>query len=271
METLTAIAGIYEWLMWIRDGLADFADWQIIVDSLPKLFRGLVRTFQLVGISLGLGFLLAVPLALLRVSRNPFAWMPVYAYVYVMRGTPLLVQLYLIYYGSGQIPGIQESILWPLLRESWYCAVLAFTLNTAAYQAEIFRGAILAVPHGEVEAAKAVGMSRILLYRRIILPRAFRYALPAFANEVILTLQASAIASIVTIQELTGTAEAIISDTFAFYELYITIALMYLAVTYSLVWTFRKMEHRLSGHLRDRPTTRAVARPGPEPAQAGLR
>ncbi|HXV24009.1 MAG TPA: ABC transporter permease [Alphaproteobacteria bacterium] len=271
METLTAIAGLSEFLMWARDGLAGFADWQIIVDSLPKLFRGLVRTFQLVAISLALGFVVAVPLALLRVSRNPIAWMPVYAYVYVMRGTPLLVQLYLIYYGSGQIPGIQESVFWPFLREPWYCAVLTFTLNTAAYQTEIFRGAILAVPHGEVEAAKSVGMSRSLLLRRIVLPRAFRYALPAFANEVILTLQASAIASIVTIQELTGTAEAIISNTFAFYELYITIALMYLTVTYSLVWMFRRMEHRLSGHLRDRPTIGPLARSPAQPAEAGLR
>ena len=249
----------------------ELADWQIIVESIPTLLRGLVRTFQLVAISLALGFVLAVPLALLRVSRHPVAWMPVYAYVYVMRGTPLLVQLYLIYYGSGQIPGIQETFLWPFLRESWYCAILAFTLNTAAYQTEIFRGAILAVPHGEVEAARSVGMSPALLYRRIVLPRAFRYALPAFGNEVILTLQASAIASIVTIEELTGSAERIISDTFAFYELYITIAVMYLAITYTLVWLFRRLEYRLNAHLRDRPTARVVARPLPEVLGTGLR
>lgn len=249
------------------DGLSQVMDWQIVVESVPRLLRGLVRTFQLVAISLALGVVLAVPLALLRVSRNPIAWMPVYAYIYVMRGTPLLVQLYLIYYGSGQIPGIQDTIVWEFLREPWYCAVLAFTLNTAAYQAEIFRGAILAVPHGEVEAARSVGMSRSLLLRRIVLPRAFRFALPAFANEVILTLQASSIASIVTIQELTGTAEAIISASFAFYELYITIALMYLAVTYTLVWGFRRLEHRLSAHLRDRPASRALAEdPAPVPA-----
>ena len=114
-------------------------------------------------------------------------------------------------------------------------------------------------------------MSPALLYRRIVLPRAFRYALPAFGNEVILTLQASAIASIVTIEELTGSAERIISDTFAFYELYITIALMYLAVTYTLIWLFRKLEYRLSGHLRDRPTARVVARPLPEVVGTGLR
>ncbi|MCI0430795.1 MAG: ABC transporter permease [Rhodospirillales bacterium] len=271
MDSAIAIAGVSEFLDGMGNGLAVIADWQVIADSLPKLLMGLVRTFELVAISLALGFVLAVPLALLRVSRNPVAWMPVYAYIYVMRGTPLLVQLYLIYYGSAQLPGVQESFLWPFLKEAWYCAIFSFTLNTAAYQAEIFRGAILAVPHGEVEAAKAVGMSGGLLYRRIVLPRAFRYALPAFANEVILMLQASAIASIVTIQDLTGTAEAIISDTFAFYELYITIALMYLAVTYTMVWSFRRLEHRLSGHLRDRPTARIVARAGPEPAQAGLR
>ena len=255
----------------LLERLTQFMDWEVVVESIPALLMGLVRTFELVGICLVLGFVLAVPLALLRTSRNPLAWMPVYAYIYVMRGTPLLVQLYLIYYGSGQIPGIQESFVWPFLREAWYCAILAFTLNTAAYQAEIFRGAILAVPHGEIEAAKSVGMSRGLLYRRIILPRAFRFALPAFANEVILTLQASAIASIVTIQDLTGTAEAIINSTFAFYELYITIALMYLIVTYSLVWLFRKIEHRLSAHLRDRPTARVVARPLPEVLGTGLR
>jgi arginine/ornithine transport system permease protein len=255
------MAAIQEWPGAVGEFIAGIWDWQAIFDSFPTLLDGLVRTFQLVGISLVLGFALAVPLAI--------AWIPVYAYIYVMRGTPLLVQLYLIYYGSGQIPGIQDTIFWPFLRESWYCAILAFTLNTAAYQAEIFRGAILAVPHGEIEAARSMGMSAALLYRRIVLPRAFRYGLPAFGNEVILTLQASAIASIVTIEELTGSAERIISDTFAFYELYITIALIYLAITYLLVWLFRSLERRLNAHLRDRPTTRVVARPAPELARAG--
>jgi len=271
MDWNTIITALQDAFVTVRDGVLGIWDWQTIIESIPALLRGLVRTFELVGISLVIGFLLAVPLALLRVSPNPIAWMPVYAYIYVMRGTPLLVQLYLIYYGSGQIPGIQESFVWPFLRESWYCAILAFSLNTAAYQTEIFRGAILAVPHGEVEAARSVGMSHGLVYRRIVLPRAFRFALPAFANEVILTLQASAIASIVTIEELTGSAERIISASFAFYELYITIALMYLAVTYTLVFLFRKLEHRLSGHLRDRPTVRVVAGPLPEAVQTGLR
>jgi His/Glu/Gln/Arg/opine family amino acid ABC transporter permease subunit len=271
MDCALAVSSLTEFAQWLLDHLSAVMDWQTIVESLPALLMGLVRTFELVAISIAIGFTLAIPLALLRVSRNPFAWMPVYAYIYVMRGTPLLVQLYLIYYGSGQIPGVQDSFLWPFLKEAWYCAIFSFSLNTAAYQAEIFRGAIMGVPHGEVEAARAVGMSRALLYRRIILPRAFRYALPAFANEVILTLQASAIASIVTIQELTGTAQAIIHDTFAFYELYLTIAAIYLAITYALVWGFRKLEYRLSGHLRDRPTARGVAA-APEPVQAaGLR
>jgi His/Glu/Gln/Arg/opine family amino acid ABC transporter permease subunit len=246
-------------------------DWELILDSIPTLLKGLLVTFEIVLLSLFLGGILAVPLALLRISRHAIAWMPVYAYIYVMRGTPLLVQLYLIYYGSAQIPGMQDSVLWPFFKQAWYCAILAFTLNTAAYQAEIFRGAILAVPHGEVEAARAVGMSPWLLYRRIILPRAFRIGLPAYTNEVILMLQASALASLVTIRDLMGTADAIVNRTYNPWDIYIPTALIYLIVTYALVWLFRKLEYRLSGHLRERPTARILASHGPEPAGAGLR
>ena len=119
---------------------------QTIVEPAAALFMGLIRTFELVAISVAIGFALAIPLALLRVSRKPYAWMPVYGYIYVMRGTPLLVQPYLIYYGSGQIPGVQDSFLWPFLKEAWYCAIFSFSLNTAAYQAEIFRARSWAYP-----------------------------------------------------------------------------------------------------------------------------
>lgn len=233
-------------------------DWQLAYESLPALFEGLLITFILVVLSLAIGGVLAVPLALMRVSRNPFLWMPVYGYVYLMRGTPLLVQLYLIYYGVSEIPGIQQSFLWPFFREAWYCVILSFSLNTAAYQAEIFRGAIQAVPHGEIEAARAVGMSRALQYRRIILPRAFRIALPAYTNEVILMLQASALASLVTIRDLMGSAGAIVSLTYDPWSIYIPTAIIYICVTYVLVWGFRRLEFILSGHLRDRPSFRAV-------------
>lgn len=241
-------------------------DYMLIFNSLPELLRGLLMTVQLVVISLGIGLVLTVPLALLRVSKNPWAWMPVYGYTYLFRGTPLLIQLFLIYYGLGQFDWIKETILWSFFREAYWCCLTAFTLNTAAYSTEILRGAIQNVPDGEIEAAKACGMSRLLLYRRIILPRAFRIMLPAYSNEVVSMLQASAIASVVTLMDLTGVARVIIARTFAPYEIFITIAVIYLALTYLIDFGFRGVEHRLSGHLRDRPS--ATAKPAIAP---GLR
>ena len=235
-------------------------DWQIIIDAVPKFAHGLLVTVELVALSLAVGLCLAVPLALLRTSRNPLLWMPVYAYIYFMRGTPLLVQIFLIYYGTGQFAAIRESFLWVVLREPYWCAIIAFALNTAGYTAEIFRGAIQAVPHGEIEAAKSLVMSRTLMYRRIILPMAFRLALPAYGNEVILMLQASALASVITIFDITGVAGAIANRTFAFYEMYLMAAALYLALTYLIALGFRKVEFRLSGHLRERPGAAPAAR-----------
>ena len=180
--------------------------------------------------------------------------MPVYGYTYLFRGTPLLIQLFLIYYGLGQFDWIKETFLWTYFREAYWCCLTAFTLNTAAYSTEILRGAIQNVPHGEMEAARACGMSKWLLYRRIVLPRAFRIMLPAYSNEVISVLQASAISSVVTLMDLTGVARVIIARTFAPYEIFITIAVIYLALTYLIDFGFRTVEHRLSGHLRDMPS-----------------
>jgi His/Glu/Gln/Arg/opine family amino acid ABC transporter permease subunit len=219
----------------------------------------LLMTIQLVVISAAIGLLLTIPLALLRVSKNPWVWMPVYGYTYLFRGTPLLIQLFLIYYGLGQFDWIKETFLWTYFREAYWCCLTAFTLNTAAYSTEILRGAIQNVPHGEMEAARACGMSKWLLYRRIVLPRAFRIMLPAYSNEVISVLQASAISSVVTLMDLTGVARVIIARTFAPYEIFITIAVIYLALTYLIDFGFRTVEHRLSGHLRDRPSGAAKA------------
>ena len=229
-------------------------DYPLIFSSLPALLRGLLMTIQLVVISAAIGLMLTIPLALLRVSKNPWIWMPVYGYTYLFRGTPLLIQLFLIYYGLGQFDWIKETFLWSYFREAYWCCLTAFTLNTAAYSTEILRGAIQNVPHGEMEAARACGMSKWLLYRRIVLPRAFRIMLPAYSNEVISVLQASAISSVVTLMDLTGVARVIIARTFAPYEIFITIALIYLALTYLIDFGFRTVEHRLSGHLRDRPS-----------------
>jgi arginine/ornithine transport system permease protein len=175
---------------------------------------------------------------------------PVWAYTYFFRGTPLLVQLFMIYYGLSQFEAVQQSIMWPLLKQAWFCCLLAFTLNTAAYTTEILRGAIEVTPSGEIEAAKAAGMSPLLMLRRIILPSAWRRALPAYGNEVIFMLHGSAVASVVTLVDLTGAARLVQSRTYAPYEAFITAAAFYLVLTFVLVWLFRQLEHRLHAHLR---------------------
>ncbi|HEY5598125.1 MAG TPA: ABC transporter permease [Kiloniellales bacterium] len=233
---------------------------ELIWDSLPRLFDGTLLTIQITAISVAIGLVAAVPLALLRLARNPFLWMPVYGYIFYFRGTPFIVQLFLIYYGSGQFSDALEAMgLWVFFREAYFCAILALTLNTAAYTAEIFRGAIQGVPFGEIEAARACGMSRGLLYRRIILPKAFRLALPAYSNEVVFLLQTTSIVSIIALMDLTGVARVIIARSFEPYKLFLTAALFYLAMTYGVLYVFKKVEFWLSGHLRDRPDEAAKA------------
>jgi arginine/ornithine transport system permease protein len=223
---------------------------EVILQSLPLYLHGLVTTVWLVGLSLLIGLVLSVPLAILRTSRNPLLNAPVWAYTYFFRGTPLLVQLFMIYYGAGQFEAVRESVFWPLLREAWFCALLAFTLNTAAYTTEIIRGAMLATPEGEIEAARACGMTPWLMYRRIVLPSAFRRALPAYGNEVIFMLHGSAVASVITIIDLTGAARVVNSRYYTPYEAFLTAAVFYLALTFMIVWAFRQLEHRLHAHLR---------------------
>lgn len=226
---------------------------EIIWDSLPRMLDGAWLTIEITAVSVSIGLVLAVPLGLLRVSKNPLLWMPAYGYILYFRGTPLLVQIFLIYYGSGQFqPQLDALGLWVFFREAWFCAVLSLTLNTAGYTAEILRGAIQAVPHGEVEAARSCGMSGGLLYRRIILPKAFRLALPAYSNEVVFLFQATSLVSIIALMDLTGVARVIAARSFAIYELYITAGIIYLIVTYGILYVFKKVEFRLSGHLRDR-------------------
>ena len=223
----------------------------LVINSLPQLLNGLLLTLEITALALVIGLVTAVPLALMRLSRNPLIRGPVYGFIFYFRSTPLLVQLFLIYYGSGQFRTELEVLgLWTFFREAYFCAVLALTLNTAAYTAEILRGAIQAVPHGEIEAARALGMSRGLLYRRIVLPKAFRIALPAYSNEVVFLFQATSLVSIITLLDLTGVARVLVARTFAVYELYIAAGLIYLACTYLILWVFRRIERRLFAHLR---------------------
>jgi putative lysine/arginine/ornithine/histidine/octopine transport system permease protein len=224
-------------------------DFQVIIDHLPRLLTATLTTVELVVVSLLVGAVIAVPLALMRVSPAPWLNVPAYGYIFFFRGTPLLVQIFLIYYGLGQFVTVRESILWPVLREPYWCAIIAFSLNTAAYTAEILRGAILAVPAGEVEATKAFGMSKALAYRRIILPRAFRIALPAYGNEIILMLKGSALASTITLLDLTGMARTIIARTYTPVEIFLAAGVIYLILTFVFTRAWALLERRLSGHL----------------------
>jgi len=227
-------------------------DFMLILQNWDLFLQGLVNTVLLVVLALVLGGLLSIPLALARAYRTPVANPIIQAYVYVFRGTPLLVQTYLIYFGLGQFEEIRSSFLWPFLREAWWCALIAFVLNTAAYTTEIFRGAIEATPWGEVEAAKACGMSPWTRTRRIILPSAFRRALPAYGNEVIFMLHGSAIAGVITIVDLFGAARIVNSRHFLPFESFITAGLFYLALTFIFIWLFKRVEKRWLAYLRPR-------------------
>jgi octopine/nopaline transport system permease protein/arginine/ornithine transport system permease protein len=222
----------------------------VVWENLPKLLQGAQLTLEITLLSLLIGLFIAVPTALLRLSKNPLLWMPAYAYILYFRGTPLLVQLFLIYYGSGQFrPELTDLGLWGLFREAYFCGVLALTLNTGAYTAEILRGAIQAVPAGDIEAARACGMSRWLMYRRIVLPKALRLAWPMYGNEVVFLMQATSLVSVITLLDLTGVAGRIISKTFAVYEIYLATALLYLVISYIFIFLLKRVENRLNRHL----------------------
>jgi arginine/ornithine transport system permease protein len=202
--------------------------------------------------SLALGLLAAIPLGVLRASSRRRWWMPVWCFTFVVRGTPLLVQLFLLYYGLAQFEAVRASLLWPLLSSAWFCAVAAFAINTCAYTTEIIAGAIRTTPPGEIEAARSVGMPWLLMVRRILLPSALRRALPGYGNEVVLMLHATSLASIVTLLDLTGVARDVNSRFFLPFPAFITAALFYLAITFALVALFRRAEARWTRHLRPR-------------------
>jgi His/Glu/Gln/Arg/opine family amino acid ABC transporter permease subunit len=225
-------------------------DWAFTQRIVGNLADGLVMTVIIVAASMILGNLLALPVALARVSPRPYLWVPAYLYILVMRGTPLIVQMYIIYYGLGQFPEIRRSLLWPVLRDPVWCAIISLSLNTAAYSGEVLRGSIMAVPQGLVEAGKAVGLRDRLVFLLIVLPTAIRQALPAFANETVLLLKASAIVFTITVRDIMGEANIIRSQTFRVYEPLVTAALLYLVLTVVIVQGFAFAERRLNVHRR---------------------
>jgi arginine/ornithine transport system permease protein len=221
-------------------------DFSIIVDSIDIYLEGLWTTVWLVGLALIIGLSVAIPLAIARNSDNWLLKGPSWAFIYFFRGTPLLVQLYLIYYGMDQFVPVKDT-LW---ENAWFCALVAFVLNTAAYTSEIIRGAINGLPKGEVEAAVAYGMSKFQTYRRIILPSALRRALPAYSNEVIFMLHGSAVAGIITILDLTGAARLVNSRYYAPFESFLTAGLFYMGLTFIILWVFKTAEKRFLAYLR---------------------
>ncbi|MFI4997212.1 MAG: ABC transporter permease [Hyphomicrobiales bacterium] len=221
-----------------------------MAETFLTLVAGVPLTLKLAFLSVALGAVIALVLALMRLSGVVGLDWIARSYVFVFRGTPLLVQIFLIYYGLGQFSWIRTSLLWPFLREPFWCAVLALTLNTASYSSEIIRGGLLSVPAGQVEAARACGMSRSLLLRRIVLPLAVRLALPAYGNEIILMVKATSLASIITLMEISGLATKIISDTYRAVEVFIVAGAIYLAINFVLTRLVQFADHRLTPHLR---------------------
>ena len=221
-------------------------DFSLIIESLPIYLDGLWTTTWLVTLALFIGLFVAIPLGIARNSHNYFLMGPSWAFIYFFRGTPLLVQLYLIYYGMDQFFPVKDT-LW---ENAWFCALVAFVLNTSAYTAEIIRGAINGLPKGEVEAAKAYGMSTFKTYRRVILPSALRRALPAYSNEVIFMLHGSAVAGIVTILDLTGAARLVNSRYYAPFESFLTAGMFYMALTFVILGIFKVAEKRFLAYLR---------------------
>jgi octopine/nopaline transport system permease protein/arginine/ornithine transport system permease protein len=245
----------------VQDGLRSLVGEQSAVAfRFCDFVAGAWLTIELTLLAVAIGFLFAVPMALARLSRNPLLRWPAFGYMFYFRGTPLLVQIFLIYYGAGQfVPELKAIGLWDgFFREAYFCAVLTLVLNTTAYSAEIVRGGILGVPFGEIEAARAYGMSGPKLYWRIILPKAARVALPAYTNEVVFIFQATSLVSVITLLDLAGVARDVISDTFRTFEVWIFVALTYLCISYLILFGFKRLERRLMRHLRRHSEQKAV-------------
>lgn len=235
-------------------------DWPVLHDALPEFARGMRVTLTLLAISLATGLVASVPLAVARVSPRRWLSLPVWLFTYVIRGTPLLVQLFMIYYGLAQFEWIRESAAWVLLKSAWFCAWLAFAVNTTAYTTEIFAGALRSMPVGDLEAARSLGMTERQVYVRILLPGALRRALPQYGNEVVMMLHATAIASTVTLVDVTRVARDVYTNHLLPVEAFGMAAVIYLILTAMLVGAFRWLEGRYLGHLRPAPAA-AVAAP----------
>ncbi|WP_417812838.1 ABC transporter permease [Thalassospira alkalitolerans] len=235
-------------------------DFAFMYEALIRLVGGVPLTLQLSLIASAFGVIFAVTAALMQLSDSRVLRAIADAYVFVIRGTPLLVQIFLIYYGMGQFDFIRHSFLWALLREPYWCAIFALMFNTGAYGSQIVRGGLLSVPKGQIEAARSCGMPTVMIYRRIILPLAIRQALPAYGNEIILLTKATSLASIITMMEITGVAAKMIAETYRVVEVFLIAGGLYLLINFVLSRGVAMLERRLMRHTRTDSSTRSVQR-----------
>ena len=222
----------------------------LIYKNFFLVLSGLDNTILLLLISLPLGFVLALLFALGRVSKITLLSRTIASYIFVIRGTPLLVQIYLIYFGLGSVKFIRESFLWYALKEPFWCGVIALTINTVAYGAEIFRGGIQSIEKSQVESGLSLGFGKFLLLRKIILPIAIRKVLPSYGNELILMVKATSLVSLTTYMEMTGIARKIMAKTFAPVEAFIAAGILYLFLNFLMVQFVKYLEWRYNPHLR---------------------
>ena len=221
-------------------------NFELIISSFPKMLGAAVITVKLLAFSLAIGLLIGLFFAILRLNKNIIINKFAYGYSYLFRGTPLLVQIYIIYFGLGQIEFIRSTFLWVILKEPFWCAIIAFALNTGAYTSEILRSAFQTIKPGLIEAGKSLGISNKIIFYKIQIPIAIRQSLPAYGNEIILMLKGTSLASTVTIMDLTGVAKHIISTTFKPVEVFILAGSIYLFMTFIVHNVIKFLERKYS-------------------------
>ena len=221
-------------------------DLDLMIDSFPKLLSATATTLKLLSLSLIFGLFIGLIFAIMRLSKNKFISNFSYGFSYIFRGTPLLVQIFIIYFGLGQIEYLRSTILWTILKEPYWCAIIAFSLNTGAYTSEILRSAFQTIKPGLVEAGKSLGISSKIIFYKIQIPIAIKQSLPAYGNEIILMLKGTSLASTVTLMDLTGVAKYIISTTFKPVEVFIVAGSIYLFLTF-LIHNFIKFAEKRMG------------------------
>ena len=221
-------------------------DIELMINSFPKLLSAAVITLKLLSVSLIIGLFIGLLFAILRLNKNIFINKFAYGYSYIFRGTPLLVQIFIIYFGLGQIEYLRSTILWVILKEPYWCAIIAFALNTGAYTSEILRSAFQTIKPGIIEAGKSLGISNKIIFYKIQIPIAIRQSLPAYGNEIILMMKGTSLASTVTIMDLTGVAKYIISTTFKPIEVFIVAGGIYLFMTFIIHNVIKYLEKKYS-------------------------